>query len=185
MSVWILHQLLTPEEEAAIESRGRLLLPFDGVPDLSFVENIGELTRMLAKLHPDLPVETLNRRAERYWELFHGLQQEDLLAVPLHAKREVALAKISGRYGYEAGVGGEDVHSIGVSWYNVHIPLVKLGKHKPLFENYRDRLVEVTDPDARQAIRKWLPHSYNRFAKWKWILAVLFILQIISMLMRK
>jgi predicted Mrr-cat superfamily restriction endonuclease len=185
MSVWILQQLLSPKEEVAIEQRARLLLPFDGVPDLSFVASAGELAKMLSALHPDLPIETLARRAERHWELFQGLQPDDLVAVPLHARKEIVLAKISGRYGYEVGAGGEDLHSIGVEWYNVRIPLVRMGKHKPLFENYRERLIEVIDVDARNSLRKWLPHSYNRFARWKWLLVLLFALQIISMLLQK
>lgn len=185
MSAWILHQLVSPDEEANIERRERLLLPFDGVPDLSFVGSVGELAKMLRTLNPELPVETIHRRSERYFDYYQGLQPDDLVAVPLHARKEIALGKITGRYGYEVGANGEDVHSIGVNWYGVRVPLARLGKYKPLFDNYRERLIEITDIDARNALRKWLPVSYNRFAKWKWLLALLFAIQIISMLLQK
>ncbi len=182
MSVWVLHQLLSPEEEAAVEKRERLVLPFDGVPDLSTIETQAELHKMLSALHPELPPESIARTAERHWSRFQNLHADDLVAVPLHARREIALATLSGRYHYEVGPNGEDVHLMNVTWYPVRIPLVKLGKHKPVFENYGERLFEITDIDVRNALRTRLPHSYNRFARWKWVLVFLFIIQMIAML---
>ena len=180
MTIWILRELLTPEEEAHIEERTHLTLPFEDLSDLSMVTSQVECRHLLQALHPDDPPETIARKTERIWRLYGGLRAEDIIAVPLNSRQELALAEITKKYHYEVGDGGSDVHQVVVKWHEKRVPWRSLRKHKDLLESRGEKLVEVTNPDARTIIRDRLPHSYNRFAKWKWILVLFFIMGLIS-----
>ena len=43
------------------------------------------------------------------------------------------------------------------------------------------KITEVTDIAARTLIREQLPHRYNRFAKYKWLLVVFFLMSLVRM----
>ncbi len=179
MTIWILYQSLTPEEEVHIGERDALTLPFGDLPDLSLINSPAELRHLLQALHPDDPPETVARKTERLWKLYAGLQVEDIMVVPLKSRKEVALAEVTQRYRYEVGAEGTDVHQVEVKWYGKRIRLSALGKHKELFDERGEKMREVTDPEARVAIRDRLPHSYNRFAKWKWLLVLFFMMGLV------
>ncbi len=49
------------------------------------------------------------------------LHNEDIIAVPLMARQEVALAEVTGRYHYQVGENGEDMHLMPVKWYEKRI----------------------------------------------------------------
>jgi hypothetical protein len=184
MSVWVLHQALSAQEEDSIEQHDRVVLPFNGVPDLSEIAAIGQIKSILSMLHPDMPPESVSRMAERYWTLYQGLAVDDVIAVPLPYRREVALAQISGRYSYEVGAAGEDIHAIAVTWQR-RVPFSRLGKHAALFTSKQPPMFEVPHADERNAIRSWLPHRYNRFARWKWLVIVLMVFQTILFVTRQ
>jgi len=175
MTIWLLHQTLTTEEEAHIQERSHLALPFEGLPDLSLITSPVECKHLLAALHPQDPPESINRRFDALWPRYAGLHGEDIIAVPLHARKAVALAEVTGPYHYEVGKDGADRHLIPVKWHPGPVPLYKFRKHKDIFAR-RERMFEVTNAEARIAIRDRLPHRYNRFVKWKWILLFFFAL---------
>lgn len=179
MTVWVLHQALTPEEEATLDQRDRVVLPFAGLPDLSQVPDFWKLKEAIAALNPDWPPETVSRLAERHWQLFEALQPEDIIAVPLPARQEVLLAEVSGKYGYQVGEDGQDVHTVQVTWYKQRVPLAKFGKHKAIFDVRGESLYEVADIEARTAIRNHLPHGYVKFVRLKKLLIVFLIFEAI------
>ena len=182
MSIWILHQRMTEDEEAHIFERKHLHLPFDGLPDLSQVSSPAQAMQLLRVLYPGEPPESLARRRDRFWNLFSGIQVEDIIAVPLKASRQVVLAEVTGRYQYDVGDKGSDIHLIPVKWYESRIPMGKFSKHKEIFLAQGEAMVEVTAQEARIAIRDKLPHKYNRFARWKWLLMLFFLMNILAML---
>lgn len=181
MTVWVLHRQLTPQEEAEIAQHTYLELPFEGVPDLSAVTSQGHAMQLLRLLHPDDPPESLTRRMDRFWDIYGGLHKEDLIAVPLKGRGEMALAEVTGGYEYKVGERGADVHLIPVKWHERRIPLTRLSKHKEIFDGGR-AMYEVVTLEARTALRDYLPHSYNRFVRMKWLLALFFLMNLIGML---
>ena len=183
MSMWLLQQALTPEDEAGIFARDVLWLPFDGLPDLTHVTGIAEAKKLLAMLYPDEPPEAVTRRVDRFWHCFNDVQIDDIVVVPLTVTQLVAVAEVSGAYRYQVGVDGQDVHLLPVRWYEKKIPLAKLQKHKAQLGG-GERMREITDAETRVAIRDRLPHSYNRFAKWKWLLGLMFAMGLVQMLRR-
>ena len=185
MTIWILHQQLSPDEEATIRERAELVLPFEGLPDLSLVKSPAQALQLLKVLHPGDPPETLTRRLDKFWNQYYGMHKEDIITVPLKARGEVVIATVSGSYRYRVGGQGEDIHLVPVTWYEVRVPLQKFKKHKDMFVERSEKLLEVTDAESRIAIRDWLPHSYNRFSRWKWILVFFFVLNLISMMVRR
>jgi predicted Mrr-cat superfamily restriction endonuclease len=183
MSVWVLHQSLTPEEEARITERTHLILPFEGLPDLTPITSQAGARQLLELLYPDEPPEALSRRLERFWNHFTALGKEDTIGVPLPGLKQLALAEVTGPYEYRIGAEGEDIHLIPVKWYHRSIRYMTLHKHKELLASGGPALREVTHQDARVLIRDRLPHRYNRFARWKWLLALMFALGLVRMLM--
>lgn len=170
MTVWIMQQGLSPEEETQILAAGYLLLPYEGITDLTHIHNAQEARHMLRLLNPADPPETITRQLDAFWPLHTTLQPEDIIAVPLPATQKVALARVGGPYEYRTSFEAGDTHLIPVEWLRDPVPMRAFGKHRELFT--RPGLFEVTDVDARTAIRGQLPHSYNRFHKWKWLLAI-------------
>ncbi len=181
MSMWLLHQTLSADEEARICERTDLVLPFEGLPDLTHVTNQAEARKLLGILHPDEPPESINRRLERFWQRFSNLQIEDIIAVPLEHAREVVIAEVTGHYHYAVGDKGSDIHLIPVRWYDKRIPLSKLAKYKEVFGSGGPAMQEITAVDVRTAVRDHLPHSYNRFVKMKWLLVIFFAMSLIRM----
>lgn len=184
MTLWVIHQALSPEEEAAVTQRTHIALPFEGLPDLSMVSSPAQAMKLLKILHPDDPPETLTRRLDRFWHQYHGLNAEDFIAVPLQASQLVLMAEVTGPYEYAVGPGGSDIHRVPVKWHPVKIPFRKLAKFKEIFQPRGVPMFEVTEREARIALHGTLPYSYNRFNKFKWILAVFFLMGLVRMLMR-
>jgi len=182
MTIWVLQQNLTPEEEKHIQERAHLLLPFDGLPDLSTITSPLMGRQLIKALHPDDPPEAVTRRFEYFWNRYSNLQIEDIIVVPLRASQQAALAEVMGIYQYRVGEAGADVHLIPVKWHK-RVPLSKFRKHKELFAS-AEPMVEVANAEARVALRDHLPHSYNRFAKWKWLLVIFFLMGLVRMMIR-
>ena len=181
MSLWILRQTLTAQEEENLLHRAYVLLPFSHVPDLSHVINPQELRHILHRLDPEAPPETLMRMQERIWTQLNSLQPGDLVAVPLLHSDKVVLGETNGRYSYHVDAQGRDEHRIEIHWHTQLIPQAAFGKHRLIFKNAPD-MMEVTDKEARIKIYDQLPHSYNRFAKWKWLMGGIILLQSAAML---
>lgn len=177
MTVWVRHQALSAQEEAQIEQRTHLTLPFETLPDLSMVNTQAELRQLLQTLHAGEPPEAIALKQDRIWAIFGELQIGDLIVVPLAHSPEIALAEMSGRYCYRNN-GTEDIHFIPVTWHK-RFPARKLGKHKDLILRVPTHIMApVENRMARTAVRNTLPHSYNRFVKWKWLLGLFFLMGI-------
>ena len=180
MTIWILHETLTPEEEAHMRERSHLALPLGALPDLSRATQPEQCREMLKLLYPHEPPEAITRRLDALWAIYGSLAPEDIIAVPLRERQEVALAEISGPYEYQVGVDGTDVHRVPVRWYDSQPSIRRFGKHAGLFIYKGGRtMTEVMGKDARVAIRDKLPHRYNRFVKWKWLLALFFLMSLV------
>ncbi|MDE3061156.1 MAG: hypothetical protein KGJ06_09100 [Pseudomonadota bacterium] len=183
MSIWLLHLPLTAEEEAHLTGRTHLPLPIEDVPDLSLMMRPVECRHLLQALHPEEPPEAISRRLERIWRLYTGVHAEDIIAVPLPARGELALAEVTGKYQYQVGEGGEDHHRVPVTWHRP-ILLRRFRKFKELLVPGGEKMHEIASAPARIAIRDTLPHRYNRFARWKWLLALFFLLGMLRALHR-
>jgi len=183
MSIWVLQQSLTAEEEAHIFQKKHLHLPFDGLPDLSQVSSPAHAMQLLRVLYPDEPPESLTRRQDRFWNLFSAIQMEDIIVVPLKLSRQLVLAEVTGRYQYNVGDKGSDIHLIPVKWYEKRIPASKFRKHKDIFLNSGEPMHELTVKETRIAVLDHLPHKYNRFAKWKWLLVIFMVMGFMHLLL--
>lgn len=181
MTVWVLRQELTAEEEKNIFTQADVRLPFDNLPDLSHVASPLAARQLIKTLYPGEPPEAIGRRVERFWNHFSSLQVEDLVVVKLPTLNVAVIGSVSGKYHYEVGPGGSDIHLIPVTWNPKEIKLARF-RHKEIFDASNPPLMEVTTPDVRVALRDYMPHSYNRFAKFKWLLVVFFLMTIIRML---
>ena len=180
MTIWMYYESLTPEEEAHIRDRKHLALPFEDLPDLSMIKNPVECRHLLQALHPDDPPETIARKTERIWKLYGTMQVEDIIAVPLPSRKEVAIAEVKHPYHYMVDTKGNDVHRIIVKWHKKRAKFRAFKRHPEALHKGSEKISEVKKPALRAIIRDRLPHSYNRFAKWKWLLAVLFIIGMLS-----
>jgi predicted Mrr-cat superfamily restriction endonuclease len=179
MTVWVLHQKMTKDEENTIAQSTTLGLPFNDFPDFTSVKTQGEYRRLLMTLHPDAPPERISRLLERSWKLHSAIHIEDIIAVPLPFAGEVILAEVIGPPEYHVGDAGTDVHRMPVKWHEKRLSLQKLRKHKALFSGADTGIFEVTSAEVRTLLRDRLPHKYNRFARWKWILALFFAMGLI------
>jgi len=180
MSVWILHQKLSAETESGLLQTSHVQLPFDDVPDLSYVSNQWQCKNLLHSLHPEKPPEAIALMVDRIWQIFSNIAIDDTVAMPLPHSKMVAIARISGRYEYNVGSEGDDRHSIPVEWYPKLASFSSFGKFKQMFLDTGSPMREVTDKESRVKILEKLPHKYNRFAKWKWIALILVTLQGLS-----
>ncbi len=174
MTPWLLHQSLAPDEEAHIRQLPALELPLGDAPDLTGITSIAACRRRLAALYPEEPPEALARRLERLWRLYGGVQKEDILAVPLRNHKALALAEVSGPYRYETGGDGRPRHLIPVTWHDKTLRIT--GSLKDAIDRSGQAMAEIEHLDARLAIRDRLPHAHNRFARWKWLMAMFTVL---------
>src|SRR5688572_22863258 len=110
MTIWVLHLKLTPKEEESIAARTHLPLPFEHMPDLTMVTSQGKCRQLLQTLHSDEPPESMTRRLDRVWGIYSRIAREDIIAVALPSRGEVALAEVIGDYQYQLGGVGSDVH---------------------------------------------------------------------------
>lgn len=184
MSIWVLH-LPHPEQAAVPAGGGESLLPLSfidlpGVLEASFHT---EVQQRLRELHPDATPESLARRAQLLWSYAHSLSPEDILVVPLPASGEVAFAEVLAPVRTE-GEGESQRYAVLVRWFERRVPLTRFGGVRSLLKPAHSALVEVEEPRARAAIRARLPLKANRFARWRWILAVVVAIQAFHYIMR-
>lgn len=165
MSFWVLHM-----PETSVEVRPpELLLPYDGVPDVTSANSQNELRRMLAAMHPNDPPERIARMAERYWSLVHRIQAEDILMVPLQTAQQVVFAESLGPVRYD----GENArYTLHVRWLSREVAFHRFGRARALLSSSGTPLQEVTDAQDKNAIRALLALKGTRFARWKWIIFV-------------
>jgi hypothetical protein len=172
MSVWLFKAPLSDPPQT------ELALPFSGLPDLSGVTSEGAMRKLLALVDPAAPPETITRQAETHWRNFSGLAVGDLLVVPTGAN--FALAEIIKPYYYDVDAGA-DLHKAAVKWLESDIPARKLSGLSGLADNGAV-LQPVPHADQRKQVYILLKRSYNRFAKWRWILCIVVVMQVITML---
>lgn len=176
MSVWVLHS------SNADVAANQLSLPFEGLPDLTSLQDIHDCKRLIQLLQPESSPESRHVQVDRIWHIRSQLHADDIIAVP--SDNQVLLFHVNGGYQYEVGKDGADIHSVPVTWQKT-VPLSRFGKHQAIFTPGRQKMLEVSDKEARVAIHDKLPRSYNRFAGLKWLVIILFGIQVISMLMQQ
>lgn len=179
MTIWILTQALSAEEEQAILSKSRLCLPFEGLPDLSTLSSPWQCRDLLQRLEPDAPPEAIQLKLDRLWGQFTAIAVEDIVVVPLPIQKKAAIARITGRYQYEVDDRGNDKHLLAISWYPKLFSFHAFGRFNQPIVKPAYPLTEVSDKDLRDQINSKLPHSYNRFARWKWVIMVVVIIKAI------
>lgn len=186
MSIWMLHEPLTPDQEQRIAERTWLELPFEGMPNLAAVNNQAECKKLLQMLYPDAPPESIAAKLDHIWPRYSNLHPEDIIAIPLHGRKEIALAEISGRYRHRVSDTGGDIHEVPVRWHEKRVPFRLLSRHKEELTPPSASLAmrEVENKQVRTLIRDRLPHSYNRFVGLKWLMVIFFLMHGIKYLHR-
>lgn len=179
MTMWLLHQPLAADEETRIGERTQVTLPFNDAPDLVKVGSQQAFRKLLQEAAPDDPPETISRRVEKIWKYYEGMQAGDLIAVPLVSSGEVAMAEVTGRYHFTEGS-----HTLPVTWYAKRAPLKSLAKQGAPVDIRPGHISEITDAELRNKLRSHLPYRYNRFARWKWIMAIFFLFGLMRVIMR-
>jgi len=183
VSVWVLRQSLTAEQEQQIAQQPVLMLPFKGLPDLSGTQSEGALQAMMRQLQPDTPFETIHRQAEIHWRNLSQLRIEDLIIVPLPHNKSAALAQVSDRYRYGVSHAGEDMHQVGVQWLQPVIPLRKVPALAKLFAS-PILMQPVEHAEQRAQVYALLKRPYNRFIKLRWIMGIVITVQLVAMLVQ-
>ncbi|MDX1975516.1 MAG: hypothetical protein SFT92_07570 [Rickettsiales bacterium] len=176
MSVWAYHRAWGAAEEAQLTQRDRLTLPFDGMPDFTGALSQSAYRQRLQEQLPELPPESLRTLLDRSWGLYSAVHEEDVIAVSLPIAGEVAVAQVTGDYRYDNGM-----HTIGVNWLAKRFLLARLKRHPALIPG--EGMSLITLQQTKNLLREQLPHSYNRFAKWKWLIVLVVGLQMIGTLL--
>lgn len=178
-----MHPLLPEGGEERLSEADHLAIDWPELPSLEMVQNLQQLKHQLSALAPDAPPETITRRAERIWKFLREAAEEDVIAVPLPGKKEVAFAQITGPYFCRR----EDeafVHARPVKWFPKTMKLRAFYRHKHVFEKGASAFSAVAGRDAKNFIRGKLPFRYNRFARITWILLLLVALKMLHVLYR-
>lgn len=184
MSVWVLQLSLPEVEEAKIEERTVLPLPWAASIDFTGLANRGDALLSLRAFYAEDPPETLQRRVDAIWPVLSALGREDTVAVVLMNTRQVVLAEVVVPYRYAGqndGAGSE--HSMQVRWLGVRLKLSALRAHQAALLAL-PALRELNDSQARQALLGRLPRPYNRFARWRWLPWLFMALGLLQLLRR-
>jgi|GEM_PF-2422778 len=180
MSMWVLKQSLTAEQEENIEALERLRLPIEGVGDLTEVKNADECKAMLKLIHPEDPPERLQVRTDDLWRIAKKVGKEDVVLVPLQHSKAVAMAEVTEAYQYEVSPEGEDCHFISVKWLRPSIPLYSFGNNRSVFTLERNtQMKKIQQKAVRVAISKKMPGQLDRFAKIRWIIIALMMMRVL------
>jgi hypothetical protein len=184
MTIWYYVLPMSVTEEYALSERKSLPLPFDTLPDLSQISSEAELKKLILALHQDEPPEATQRRVDKAWNVLSHIAREDIVVMPLIQSKKWAVGEITSPYLYEVGAGGEDMHSVDVSWHHTNLAWRRLS----LLEGFGRTAFQMAPIEAREekrAVYSSLKKAYNRFAKFKWLLVLLFALQLISYIIRE
>ena len=73
-------------------------------------------------------------------------------------------------------------HSYPVKWFSKTAPLSRFGKDADILTDENVPLWEVENAKLRSLIRDQVPLGYNRFRKFRWLIALAFILHLVRFL---
>lgn len=127
MSLWMVRGDRYGRHEVLALEGGFAYVDFQFVPDLSRVETRDKLVEVLREAYPDASQGRLYNHAGQLYAFVHRMKNDDLVAMPLRSRSQVALGFVSGPYRYRTDLG--DVHHVRqVKWIRTGIPRKNFGQ---------------------------------------------------------
>lgn len=134
-------------------------LPFAVASDLSQIQSVQELKRVLAEANPTLPPETLSRKADVIWHPYSQIAREDLMLFPASGNTTFMVADVGCSYRFHHGD-----HQCEVT----PLPKPLVIRHAAPVSDHH--LMIIRDTDIKNAAYALRHKRYRRFAYWRRII---------------
>lgn len=123
MAVWLVRAGRYGQNEDFAIDRGRAVIGWDGLPDLSEVDTREKLTELMREAYPDASNYKLGNYVGQVWAFKSRIQpKEDLVVLPLKTRSVIAIGRPTGPYEYCAENPEGARHTRPVEWIRTDIP---------------------------------------------------------------
>jgi len=109
------------EDEEACFELGLSIVGWQTVPSFESAADFDGVRDVLSGAYPDAPKSRIGNFAGQLYQFVHGMQEGDLVVLPLKRTPQVALGRVNGPYAYRE-VAGVMRHTRGVQWIKTDIP---------------------------------------------------------------
>ena len=109
------------EDEEACFELGLSIVGWQSVPSLESATDFDGVRAVLSEADPDAPKSRIGNFAGQLHQFVHGMQDGDLVVLPLKRTPQVALGRVTGPYAYRE-VAGVMRHTRKVQWLKTDIP---------------------------------------------------------------
>lgn len=116
MAVWLVRAGKRGERESLALEEGVAVIGWEDLPDLSDVKTKEELHTLLESAYPDVKRETLQNWLGQIWAFIVGIQEGDLITLPLKTRSAIAIGEVTGSYRYRPDLPGDARHTRPVKW---------------------------------------------------------------------
>jgi restriction system protein len=122
MAVWLVRAGKYGDQEQAALEQDLVTIAWNELPDLSKIEDRGELEKLFERLFPgDSPMARANKVGQ-VW-IFRGrIQAGDLVVLPLKTRSAIAIGKVTGPYRYRTDLDPNVRHTRTVEWLRKDLP---------------------------------------------------------------
>ena len=122
MAVWLVRAGRDGSREDFVLENGVAAIGFDELPDLSDVKTRAELESLFRAAHPQDHPGRIANYVGQVWAFLQGIQNGDLVALPLKRRAAVAIGRVTGGYRYRADWNPGVRHTRPVEWLMQDIP---------------------------------------------------------------
>ncbi|MCX7909611.1 MAG: restriction endonuclease [Ignavibacteria bacterium] len=101
MSLWVVRAGRYGENEQYALDHNIVTIAWNEFDDLSHIKSKEELTELYIKLNPGTKKMKIANEVGQVWRFIHEIQKNDLVALPLKMKSEIAIGKVLSDYEYK------------------------------------------------------------------------------------
>lgn len=120
------------DEEFALENN-LAIIRFREVQSLEDCKDYNDVLRKVEEAYPDAKPRARGNFAGQLWAFVLGMQEDDLVVLPLKHSSQIALGRVKGPYRF-AELRGEVRHSRAIEWIRTDIP--RTAFHQDLLHSF-------------------------------------------------
>lgn len=121
MRAWTVRGGQHGEFEAAALEKGLAVLGWEGVPDVSSVSSIEQLTEIVGQVYEGSSPRSIHNWSHQLWRFANVMQIGDLVVMPRKFKPVIAIGRLTGVYKYQDEAASGYWHVRKVTWLNTSV----------------------------------------------------------------
>lgn len=160
-----------------------IMLP---ITDFPKIDHEWQVRQEVQRMHSDMPPESTHLMAQPIWQFIHQIEPEDTILVLDSDHKAVHCAEVTGITHYVSdNILQDGGYQLPVQWYPDSLPMAKFMKYPAVIHHTDPWLVRIDDNALKQLLLALLPVKRKFFARMRWLIVVLFIMNVSIMLYRQ